>query len=56
MEREPSCEDMVFCLDTGTYEEEEDVDARDGACSMAMDIARPERAAGRNVLRRHAAI
>ena len=28
----------MFCLDTGTNEEEEDVDAREVACSIATDI------------------
>jgi hypothetical protein len=33
------CEDMVFCRDTGMNDEEEEVDALEGACSMATDIA-----------------
>jgi hypothetical protein len=33
-EREPSWEDMVFWRETGIKEDEEDVDARDGACSI----------------------
>lgn len=37
-EREPSCEDIVFCRETGAKDEEEDVDAREGACSMETAI------------------
>jgi hypothetical protein len=34
-ERDPSCEDIVFWRDTGIKDEEvEDVDAREGACSI----------------------
>jgi hypothetical protein len=39
-EREPSCEDMVFWRETGMKDEDEDVDARDGACSMETAMAR----------------
>lgn len=38
MLREPSCELMVFCLVTGTNEEPEEVDAREGVCSMDTAI------------------
>ena len=31
MEREPSCEDMVFWRDTGMNEDDDDVEAREGA-------------------------
>jgi hypothetical protein len=37
--REDSCEFMVFCRETGTYEEYDEVDALEGACSIATDIA-----------------
>jgi hypothetical protein len=30
-EREPSCEDMVFWRETGMNEDEDDVEAREGA-------------------------
>lgn len=30
-ERDPSCEDIVFCRDTGMKEEEEEVEALEGA-------------------------
>jgi hypothetical protein len=33
-DRDPSCEDMVFCRDTGWKDDEEAVDARDGVCNM----------------------
>lgn len=33
-ERDPSWEDIVFWRETGLKDEEEEVDARDGACSM----------------------
>lgn len=33
-ERPPSWEDMVFCRETGIKDEEEEVEARDGAWSM----------------------
>jgi|TARA_R110002003_G_scaffold63_6_gene5846 hypothetical protein len=33
-EREPSCEDIVFWRETGMKDDDEDVDARDGACSI----------------------
>jgi hypothetical protein len=36
--RAASWEDMVFCLETGTNEDEDDVEARDGADSIATDI------------------
>lgn len=31
---EPSCEEIVFCRETGWKEDDEAVDARDGACNM----------------------
>jgi len=37
-DRDPSCEDIVFARETGMKDEEEDVEARDGACSIATDI------------------
>jgi hypothetical protein len=38
-ERDPSCEDIVFWRETGMKEEDvEDVDARDGACSIETAI------------------
>jgi hypothetical protein len=37
-EREPSCEDIVFWRLTGMKDDELEVDARDGACSIATDI------------------
>jgi hypothetical protein len=33
-ERDPSWEDIVFWRETGLKDEEEEVEARDGACSM----------------------
>lgn len=47
-EREPSCEDIVFWRDTGMKDDDEDVDAREGACSMetAMTRARGRRRRG----------
>jgi hypothetical protein len=33
-EREPSCEDIVFWRETGMKDDEEDDDAREGACSI----------------------
>jgi hypothetical protein len=33
-EREPSCDDIVFWRETGMKDDEEDVEAREGACSM----------------------
>jgi hypothetical protein len=39
IEREPSCEDMVFWRETGMKEEDEDVEALDGACSMETAMA-----------------
>jgi hypothetical protein len=38
-ERDPSCEDIVFWRETGTKDEEvDDVDAREGACSIETAI------------------
>jgi hypothetical protein len=37
-EREPSCEDIVFWRETGMKDDEDDVDARDGACSIETAI------------------
>lgn len=42
-ERAPSMvcwEDIVFWRDTGMNDDEEEVEAREGACSIATDIAR----------------
>lgn len=39
IERAPSCEDIVFCRETGMKEDEEEVEARDGAWSIAIDVA-----------------
>lgn len=33
-EREPSCDDIVFWRETGMKDDDDDVDAREGACSM----------------------
>ena len=33
-EREPSCEDIVFWRETGINDDDDEVDAREGACSM----------------------
>ena len=33
-DREPSYEDMVFCLERGWKDEEEAVEAREGVCNM----------------------
>lgn len=54
MERVPSCEDMVFCRETGTKDEEEEVEALDGACSIATDMStayglRDRKVAGRRL-------
>ncbi len=38
MER-PSCDDIVFWRETGMKEEEDEVEAREGALSIATDIA-----------------
>ena len=43
-ERPPSCEDIVFCRDTGTKEDEEEVEALEAGCSIvATDIVLVER-------------
>lgn len=34
------CEDIVFWRDTGMNDDDEEVDALEGACNMATDIAR----------------
>ena len=34
MDREPSCELMVFCLVMGTYDPPDELEARDGVCSI----------------------
>lgn len=39
-EREPSCEDMVFWRETGMKDEDDEVEARDGACSIDTAMAR----------------
>lgn len=39
MERDPSCELMVFCLVTGTKEEPEEVELREGVWSIETAIA-----------------
>lgn len=44
-ERDPSCDDMVFWRETGMKDDEEDVDAREGACSI--DTAMLRAAGGR---------
>jgi hypothetical protein len=36
--RAPSCEDIVFWRVTGTKEDEDEVEALDGACSIATDM------------------
>ena len=43
MERLPSCELIVFCRDTGTNEDPDEVDAREGVCRrvVAMVSSRP---------------
>jgi hypothetical protein len=33
-EREPSCDDIVFWRETGMKDDDDEVDAREGACSM----------------------
>lgn len=38
IDRDPSCEDIVFWRETGTNDEEEEVEARDGALSSATDM------------------
>jgi len=38
-ERDPSWEDIVFWRETGMKDDEEDVEARDGACSIETAIA-----------------
>jgi hypothetical protein len=37
--RAPSWEFIVFCRDTGANEDEEDVEALEGACSVATDMS-----------------
>lgn len=39
MERLPSCELIVFCRDTGTYEDPDEVDARDGVWRRVVAIS-----------------
>lgn len=41
IEREPSCELIVFCRDTGTYDDPDDVDAREGVWSRAVAMSGP---------------
>jgi hypothetical protein len=38
-EREPSCDDIVFWRETGMKDDDDDVEARDGACSMETAMA-----------------
>jgi hypothetical protein len=38
----PSCEVMVFCLETGTNDEVEDVEVLDGACSIVATDMIPQ--------------
>jgi hypothetical protein len=38
-ERVPSCELIVFCRDTGTYEDPDEVDAREGVWRSVVAIA-----------------
>jgi hypothetical protein len=37
--RAPSWEFIVFCRDTGANEEEDEVEALEGACSVATDMS-----------------
>jgi hypothetical protein len=45
-EREPSCEDIVFWRETGMKDDDEDVDAREGACSMDTAMVKATGAVG----------
>lgn len=47
IEREPSCELMVFCRVMGTKEEPEEVEAREGVCSIETAMVRDQEDAGR---------
>lgn len=38
-EREPSCDDIVFWRETGINDDDDDVEAREGACSMETAMA-----------------
>lgn len=39
-EREPSCDDIVFWRETGTKDDDDDVDALEGACSIETAISK----------------
>lgn len=46
-ERDPSWEDIVFWRETGLKDEEEEVEAREGACSMETAMSEAMRAESR---------